>query len=494
MFAKKGPDHRGPFAVRAAAALAVGLNILAFVGCATAAPTATPTGQATPTAPTPTALAADFGDAPDPAYPTLLASDGARTERIDQLWLGNLRTPSVSAEPDANVIDRDPLDDGIELYLPFDGATELAFRAVKGTSAAAGVAYFNLLVDLDRDGRWQGADWVVRDREVTLDSGEQAVIEIDVPALIDGSWLRAALTDAPVPTAVDGTWHGTGRFAAGEIEDYRFVFDETPPTQPPPTVTPTPTYTPTPTPTATPTATPTEAPTLASGTPGTTVTASPTFIQTGDFVVECSPAPAEVVHGESVEIGLLLTSGANTPPERFRGRVPGGEQFGGGTLGVDPAAGDDGWSAWGEGASVSFSSTHVDPPARVERSVLVLLLQSPSTTRALYCLVNVTHTEPSPSPTEARIPTLRVNPPVLTVPATGSANLDISGEGFVPGPVQVIITAPTGASGQHEGTADDQGRLQLPTFQVPHGSPVGIWRVVATDAGGAVAEATFELR
>jgi len=283
------------------ASLLASLLIALAVACTSAPPTPSPVPSATAT-PGPTATSApsaqpilyDFGDAPDPSYPTLLASNGARTRVIDQFWLGNLRSPSVTDEVEAKVVNLDELDDGLESYVTFGGESGFTFRAVKSAAAPAGVVYFNLLVDIDRDGRWQGDDWVERDLVVDLAPGEQTVLDVSAVA-VEATWIRATLTDTPVAAA---DWDGTGEFATGEVEDHYLPPsppDSPPPSEPPYTPPPTPTYYPTPSPTPSPTPTPSAFPTP---THAPTPSPSPAVVYTGDFVVVCEPDPAAVVHGD----------------------------------------------------------------------------------------------------------------------------------------------------------------------------------------------------
>jgi hypothetical protein len=208
-------------------------------------------------------LIADYGDAPDPNFPSLLASRGAHTLDITQFWLGSTQEPSATTEPDAKIIDRDELDDGLERVIAQGSALALTFRAVKSRNANGGIVYFNLLADLNADGRWQGQnEWVTINREIQLAPGASEIIESRLASAPKNFWIRATLTDKPVDAAAfPNGWDGTGEFAKGEVEDYRFPFTIVPPptdTTPPPytpTLTPTrfitslPPRTPTPTPT-----------------------------------------------------------------------------------------------------------------------------------------------------------------------------------------------------------------------------------------------------
>lgn len=206
----------------------------------------------------------DFGDAPDPSYPSLLASNGARSHDLTAFWLGFPDLPPGS-ETDAKIVDRDELDDGLIRSFAAAEGVFFTFQVVKGKDAASGVVYFNLLADANNDGQWQdiaGAvqEWVVRNLELTMNPGDIRTVDAALP-LLGGNldlWIRAMVTDKPVPERnYPQGWDGTYPFgddkAVGEVEDHYFsasFFIPPPETPvPPATATPTPTITVTPTPT-----------------------------------------------------------------------------------------------------------------------------------------------------------------------------------------------------------------------------------------------------
>ena len=168
----------------------------------------------------------DFGDAPDPSFPSLLASDGARAVP-GAFWLGELAFPPTT-ETDAKVVDLDELDDGLIQLLVTPGKVLVTFQAVLAESSEPRSVFFNLLADVNRDGQWkafQGAggtiqEWAVVNLELSPNPGETREIATEFPSLGPGPdlWFRATLTSNPVEAA---DWDGTGLFEEGEIEDYR---------------------------------------------------------------------------------------------------------------------------------------------------------------------------------------------------------------------------------------------------------------------------------
>jgi len=227
----------------------------------------------------------DFGDAPDPEFPSLLASDGLRTRDPSQFWLGSLEVPGGTLESEAKITDGDEQDDGLVGVLAYKpGVISLTFQVAKSELARPGVVYFNVWADTNNDGRWQNfianpsvsaipvEEWIVQNQTISLAPGETAQIEVDV-LNAEGNlehWVRASVTDTPV-SAVEP--YVTGRYQMGEVEDHHFIPPYTPPTP-----------TPSPTMTITPTSTP--------------------KIGGPVFGVDCDPATLGMFHGEAEEIVL----------------------------------------------------------------------------------------------------------------------------------------------------------------------------------------------
>jgi subtilisin family serine protease len=155
----------------------------------------------------------DWGDAPDPTYPTLAASNGARHLLGGPLMLGSIVDPDLDGQPTANA-DGDDLDGSDDE----DGVT-LAPRLEKWTLSpvtivATAPGVLNAWVDFNIDGDW-------------LDAGEQ--IFVDLPLVPGPNAL-----DFPVPgSATTGTSFARFRFSSlgglqptglapdGEVEDYQ---------------------------------------------------------------------------------------------------------------------------------------------------------------------------------------------------------------------------------------------------------------------------------
>jgi len=171
----------------------------------------------------------DFGDARDPSYPSLLASNGARHLDFGYEWLG----PSVNGEIDSKQVDRDEYDDGVRFL---DGSIVVDIR----TSGLAGrydindrdkVIYLNAWIDWDRDGDWKDpGDKVIGTGSPTdtqmFAGPAQPVYDISLPL---NTWMRIRLDYAedvgrnPQPwtdVGLEGLDDDEGEAGFGEVEDY----------------------------------------------------------------------------------------------------------------------------------------------------------------------------------------------------------------------------------------------------------------------------------
>jgi parallel beta-helix repeat protein len=120
----------------------------------------------------------EFGDAPDPAYPSLLASDGARHTPTTTECLGlNITTPPdwKDFELDANVPDLDiPFDDGLLTFvLAANNPAQTVDVEVTNLIPGDQTLILNILLDLNGDGDWNDmvggqSEHVVRNQPIPL--------------------------------------------------------------------------------------------------------------------------------------------------------------------------------------------------------------------------------------------------------------------------------------------------------------------------------------
>ncbi len=225
-----------------------------------ATPAATPTPRPTPgpttrptSAPTPRALA-DFGDAPDGVaagypnprvigrFPTRLSSltaegPGAHVRRPGLDRLGSRVTSESDADDqeDAdgtpNLVNRDAGDDGVlgltVSLTPPQALARLTVAVTLGPAAPTGPRRINVLIDIDRDGRWTSpVEWVLQDWEVELEPGASKTFESPAFPLLhgrvlpEGAWMRVLLTRERLQ---GGAWDGSGSWEFGEVEDYQLA-------------------------------------------------------------------------------------------------------------------------------------------------------------------------------------------------------------------------------------------------------------------------------
>lgn len=155
----------------------------------------------------------DFGDAPDPAYPTLLANNGARHVVPSAYWLGAI---APDAEPDG-IQDPQALGDDNHNVDDEDLVAVHAFL-VQGSNAMVDVVassngYFNAWVDHNQNGSW-------------ADSGEQVMTNyVLVPGSNQVPWLTPsnALLGTTFCRVRFCSYAGlsvTGSASDGEVEDY----------------------------------------------------------------------------------------------------------------------------------------------------------------------------------------------------------------------------------------------------------------------------------
>ena len=157
----------------------------------------------------PSAPDVDFGDAPDPSYPTLLARDGARHTTVFGLHLGASIDGEFDGQPSPNASGDGSDEDGVELLTPLVRGRPAQFRV---TASKAGI--LNAWLDGNGDGDWD-------------DPGEHFVAD-EALAAGENTLTRTVPLDA---VATDSTF-ARFRFSSqaglnydgwapdGEVEDY----------------------------------------------------------------------------------------------------------------------------------------------------------------------------------------------------------------------------------------------------------------------------------
>ncbi len=179
----------------------------------------------------------ELGDAPDPTYPSLLASDGARHNPTDTECLG-LRSDGdwKKSEPDARISDSDQFDDGLNnIFIISNNSSQTVTFEVTDLLAPSSNLTVNILIDLNKDGDWEDeGEHAVRNQKIITTTNQEEVIISDPFSTIGTTpgptWLRITLTRHNISNA---PWNGTMTgyaptipFEYGETEDWKVYLIE----------------------------------------------------------------------------------------------------------------------------------------------------------------------------------------------------------------------------------------------------------------------------
>ncbi len=167
----------------------------------------------------------DYGDAPDPGYPSRASNGGPVHEVVTKEWLGPTNS-ATTTEGDSVQVNADADDAGAYVV---DYAAQLFFLARlshDGTEPAT-VRYLNVLIDLNTNGVWEGTanEWPIQNYAFSFydifpagfNSGwvMLAIQSTNQAANYLGKWTRVTLSTQSVPNG-NGAW---GILARGETED-----------------------------------------------------------------------------------------------------------------------------------------------------------------------------------------------------------------------------------------------------------------------------------
>ncbi len=154
----------------------------------------------------------DFGDAPDPTYPTLLVNDGARHRGGGSLWLGATLDYDDDGQPTVNA-DGDDLDgtddeDGVVFTSP---ANPGGVAGVEVVASEAGL--LNAWVDFNADGDWEDAGEQIFADQALATGTNSLVFAVGAGAAVGGTVARFRFDS-------DGGLLPTGAASDGEVEDH----------------------------------------------------------------------------------------------------------------------------------------------------------------------------------------------------------------------------------------------------------------------------------
>ena len=162
----------------------------------------------------------DFGDAPDPKYPTLLINDGARHVIDPAVFMGLLIDSELDGQPDATATgdDKANLDDedGVAILAPL-----IAGQSVTATVNCSTSGLLFAWVDFNANGSW--GDFGETQHSGTVMTQGVNFITINVPAAATTTTTFARFRFTTLPVALSYT----GLVANGEVEDYKVeIFEE----------------------------------------------------------------------------------------------------------------------------------------------------------------------------------------------------------------------------------------------------------------------------
>jgi uncharacterized repeat protein (TIGR01451 family)/CSLREA domain-containing protein len=153
----------------------------------------------------------DFGDAPDPTYPTLGASDGAR-HLLSSLFLGASIDADLDGQPNATASgdDSDGTDDEDGVVLPAE--IEIGSSASIDVTVTGGSGWLYIWGDWNLDGDWGDSGEAI-DAEFVNPGSNSLSLTVPGTATAGTTYVRFRL----VSTFLSGP---TGMASNGEVEDY----------------------------------------------------------------------------------------------------------------------------------------------------------------------------------------------------------------------------------------------------------------------------------
>jgi len=165
-----------------------------------------------------TTIMYDYGDAPDPTYPTLLVNFGAR-HKIDTLvFLGTLIDGEADGQPNSdatgdNIVDLDD-EDGVVFLTGHQTGTKDTLIVTASVSG-----FLNAWCDFNVDGDWADAGEQVFMDKPLVAGANQLTFDVPATSLSDTSFIRFRFNTL-------GGLSYTGSALDGEVEDYEYFINE----------------------------------------------------------------------------------------------------------------------------------------------------------------------------------------------------------------------------------------------------------------------------
>jgi uncharacterized repeat protein (TIGR01451 family) len=154
----------------------------------------------------------DFGDAPDPTYPTLLASHGAAHILTNQIYLGPAADWDSEGQPDSTATgdDNDGLNDDDGVVFTSD---LLVGQAVPIQVTASRLGYLQAWIDFNRNGTWADPGEQVFSNQFLSSGPTDLTITVPTTAQLGSTFARFRFSS-------QRDLSFTGLAQDGEVEDY----------------------------------------------------------------------------------------------------------------------------------------------------------------------------------------------------------------------------------------------------------------------------------
>ena len=162
----------------------------------------------------------EFGDAPDPGYPTLRASNGARHWTMASgYYLGSLIDLETNGQPTIEATGDDTNTSDDEDGVAFSGDLITGQSLTITVTASVAQAYLQGWIDFNCDGDWYDLGEHVIINHVTTAGPNTFTIPVPASAVTDTTYLRFRFSSVP-------NLNVTGLAPNGEVEDYMKVIKE----------------------------------------------------------------------------------------------------------------------------------------------------------------------------------------------------------------------------------------------------------------------------
>ena len=153
----------------------------------------------------------DWGDAPDPTYPTLLASNGAR-HKLSELYLGDTLDFENDGQPHLSALgdDLNNLDDEDGIVFT---SNIVPGSVVQVTVTSSGAGYLQGWLDINHDGDWNDAGEKIFNNMAVVNGANYLTFTVNPAALAGKTFARFRLSSSQ-------NLGYSGSADDGEVEDY----------------------------------------------------------------------------------------------------------------------------------------------------------------------------------------------------------------------------------------------------------------------------------